>query len=86
MNKSDYGHKPIESTGGKAKRKHTAEKHFKVEVIYEDGTLMLNRDIAGYTAIEVLGIIELLRENILTEIRNNNLTKPAARDKGDDML
>ena len=84
MNKSDYGHKPIESTGGKAKSKHT-ERKFIIEVRIKDGVIETRRSIENYTLVEALRMIEIIRNELLEEYQALD-TKPAARDKGDDML
>lgn len=64
-----------------SKPKPTQKLCFKIDVKPMNGGMKITQDIQGYNAYEVLGIIELIKIDVL-----NNINKPAARDKGDDML
>lgn len=67
---------------------------------YDDGTVQILRQNKGFSIIELLGMIEVVRGDLLKLISNNTndmpttrkstdspiIHKPAPRDKGDDML
>ncbi len=78
MIKPEHGHKSKQTNKPTPKQKLC----FKINVKPMNGGMNINQEIEGYTAIEVLGIIELIRIDVIKTINNN----PPIRDEKDDLL
>ena len=77
MNKPE--HTNLKSTGKPTPKQKLC---FKIDVKPRNGCMNITKDIQGYTAVEALGIIELIRVDVM---RNINY-KPTIRDEKDDLL
>ena len=78
MIKPEHGHKSKQTSKPTPKQKLC----FKINVKPMNGGMNINQEIEGYTAVEVLGIIELIRIDVIKTINNN----PPIRDEKDDLL
>ena len=55
---------------------------FKIDVKPMNGGMKINQDFQGYTAVEILGMLELIRVDVMRNINYN----PTIRDEKDDLL
>ena len=88
MIKPEHGHKPIktEATGSKPKQtsKPTQKQKpvFNIDVKNTNGELDISCKIKGYSPLEILGMLELIRIDFSKHLYSN----PTIRDEKDDLL